>query len=57
MNPAVAVVLGVLVLRESLTWGTVIGFPTVLVGSWLATRGNRKQAPGNREPAAGSAPR
>ena len=41
VNPAVAVVLGVAVLSEALTWGTVIGFPTVLVGSWLATRASR----------------
>ena len=38
VNPAVAVVLGVLLLAEPITWGTAVGFPTVLVGSWLATR-------------------
>ncbi len=38
VNPAVAVVLGVALLSEPITWGTVVGFPTVLVGSWLATR-------------------
>lgn len=38
INPAVAVVLGVLVLGEPLTIGIAIGFPLVLVGSWLATR-------------------
>ena len=37
VNPAVAVVLGVLVLGESLTWGIALGFPLILVGSWLAT--------------------
>ena len=41
VNPAVAVVLGVLVLSEPVTLGIAIGFPLVLVGSWLATRGGR----------------
>jgi drug/metabolite transporter (DMT)-like permease len=39
VNPAVALLLGVLVLGEPVTLGIVIGFPLVLVGSWLATRG------------------
>jgi drug/metabolite transporter (DMT)-like permease len=39
VNPAVALLLGVLVLGEPLTLGIAIGFPLVLVGSWLATRG------------------
>jgi drug/metabolite transporter (DMT)-like permease len=39
VNPAVAVVLGVIVLGEPITLGIAIGFPLVLVGSWLATRG------------------
>jgi drug/metabolite transporter (DMT)-like permease len=38
VNPAVAIVLGVLVLSEPITWGTVVGFPLVLLGSYLATR-------------------
>lgn len=38
INPAVAVILGMLVLGEPLTWGLIIGFPLVLIGSWLATR-------------------
>ena len=37
VNPAVAILLGVLVLGEPLTWGIVLGFPLILVGSWLAT--------------------
>lgn len=41
INPAVAVLLGVAVLAEPLTAGIVIGFPLVLVGSWLATRRRR----------------
>jgi len=38
INPAVAVILGILVLSEPLTLGLAIGFPLVLLGSWLATR-------------------
>lgn len=38
VNPAVAILLGVLVLSEPLTWGTVVGFPLVLLGSYWATR-------------------
>jgi drug/metabolite transporter (DMT)-like permease len=39
VNPAVAVALGVIVLSEPLTVGTMIGFPLVLLGSYWATRG------------------
>lgn len=45
VNPAVAAILGVAVLRESLTVGMGVGFVLVLVGSVLATR-RRKVAPG-----------
>ena len=38
INPAVAVILGVIVLSEPLTLGIIIGFPLVLIGSWMATR-------------------
>jgi drug/metabolite transporter (DMT)-like permease len=38
VNPAVAAVLGVAVLRESLTLGMLAGFALVLAGSGLATR-------------------
>jgi len=38
VNPAVAVTLGIVVLGESFTAGIAIGFPLVLLGSWLATR-------------------
>jgi drug/metabolite transporter (DMT)-like permease len=37
VNPAVALLLGVLVLGEPLTLGIVVGFPLILLGSWLAT--------------------
>jgi drug/metabolite transporter (DMT)-like permease len=36
--PAVALLLGVVILSEPLTWGIVLGFPLVIVGSYLATR-------------------
>ena len=38
LNPAVAILLGLVVLSEPLTWGTVVGFPLVLLGSYWATR-------------------
>ncbi len=38
INPAVAVTLGVLVLSEPITLGLLIGFPLILIGSFLATR-------------------
>lgn len=38
VNPAVAAVLGVVVLRESFTIGMAVGFALVIVGSALATR-------------------
>lgn len=38
VNPAVAVLLGVLLLGEKLTLGIVLGFPLILVGSVLAAR-------------------
>ncbi len=41
VNPAVAVALGIAVLREPLTVGTLVGFPLVLLGCVLATRATR----------------
>ena len=38
INPVVAVVLGIVVLSEPITLGLIIGFPLILLGSWLATR-------------------
>ena len=38
VNPAVAVVLGAVVLHESITAATIGGFVLVLTGCWLATR-------------------
>jgi drug/metabolite transporter (DMT)-like permease len=44
INPAVAIVLGVLMLDEQLTIGMMIGFPLVIVGSILATSGQHEEA-------------
>lgn len=44
INPAVAVVLGVAILSEPVTWGLVVGFPLVIAGSFLATRPDRNPA-------------
>jgi len=38
VNPAVALFLGVLLLREPLTVGAIVGFALILVGSYLANR-------------------
>jgi drug/metabolite transporter (DMT)-like permease len=48
VNPAVAVLLGLVVLDEPLTAGMLVGFPLVLLGSYLATRPSR---PTRRQPA------
>jgi len=44
LNPAVAVVLGVIVLAEPITLGLVLGFPLILLGSYLATRPDKSKA-------------
>lgn len=41
VNPAVAVALGIALLGEPLTVGTLVGFPLVLLGCVLATRRSR----------------
>ncbi|MGV9614563.1 DMT family transporter [Nocardia xishanensis] len=45
INPAVAIVLGVTLLDEPLTAGMAIGFPLVVLGSFLGTRQSRAAAP------------
>jgi drug/metabolite transporter (DMT)-like permease len=45
VNPAVALALGVLLLREPLTTGIVIGFVLIVAGSVLATRRNAPARP------------
>ena len=51
-NPAVALLLGVTLLREPFTVGTVVGFSLILGGSLLATR--RTSVRAGRAPAASS---
>jgi drug/metabolite transporter (DMT)-like permease len=38
LNTAIAVLLGVIILREPLTAGIILGLPLVLIGSYLASR-------------------
>jgi drug/metabolite transporter (DMT)-like permease len=45
VNPAVALLLGVLILNESFTVGAAAGFLLIVVGSYLATRHSREPAP------------
>ncbi len=52
VNPAVALLLGVLVLGERLTLGMVVGFPLILLGSVLAARTRRPAGQPVAEPAA-----
>ena len=59
VNPAVAAILGVLVLNETFTIPMAIGFALVIAGSALATRRpgvQRGRAPDLAEPAFGAAP-
>jgi drug/metabolite transporter (DMT)-like permease len=43
VNTAVAVVLGVIILKEPLTIGIVIGLPLVLIGSYLASKKSQEK--------------
>jgi drug/metabolite transporter (DMT)-like permease len=45
VNPAVALLLGVLILREPFTFGAAAGFLLIVVGSYLATSRSRVPAP------------
>lgn len=51
VNPAVAIVLGVLILDERITAGMVVGFPLILVGCAVAA-GGRAASVASVEPAA-----
>ncbi|WP_408896810.1 DMT family transporter [Nocardioides sp. R1-1] len=51
VNPAVAILLGVLLLDERLTAGMLVGFPLILVGCVVAT-GGRAATTASTEPAA-----
>lgn len=55
VNPAVAVLLGVLVLGENITTGMLIGFPLILAGSVLAARKRPARTELPAEPAAAAA--
>ncbi|HEV7755497.1 MAG TPA: DMT family transporter [Mycobacteriales bacterium] len=44
INPAVAVLLGVLLLGEPFSVGIAVGFPLILLGSFFATARNRRPA-------------
>jgi drug/metabolite transporter (DMT)-like permease len=44
VNPAVAIVLGAIVLHEPLTLGMAVGFPLVMIGSYLGTSRATPQA-------------
>lgn len=44
INPAVAIVLGVVILSEPMTVGLIIGFPLVIIGAILATSRSRGSA-------------
>jgi drug/metabolite transporter (DMT)-like permease len=54
VNPAVAVLLGVLLLGEHFGVGTVVGFMMIIIGSWLGTQGRKEEATWNTSPAADS---
>jgi drug/metabolite transporter (DMT)-like permease len=47
-NTAIAVLLGVAVLSEPLTRGIVLGFPLILIGSFLATSRKRPLSEASR---------
>ncbi len=55
VNPAVAVALGIALLDEPLTTGTLVGFPLVLLGSVLATRRSQPRAAVPEAPVRGGA--
>ncbi|MCH6230034.1 DMT family transporter [Microbacterium sp. CFH 31415] len=49
VNPVVAILLGTIILGESLTLGLLLGFPLVILGCWLAATGGTVR-PREREP-------
>jgi drug/metabolite transporter (DMT)-like permease len=55
INPAVAIVLGVLVLSEPMTVGLAVGFPLIIVGALLATARSKPAAPARHRAAAAPA--
>jgi drug/metabolite transporter (DMT)-like permease len=57
VNPAVAVLLGVLALHERFTAGIAVGFPLVILGSYLSTRSSSPRSTGDEPPKSQAAPR
>jgi drug/metabolite transporter (DMT)-like permease len=55
VNPAVAIVLGALVLKEPLTIGMAVGFPLVILGSFLGTMKSRAVPAATAAPSSASA--
>ena len=49
VNPAVAVLLGIVLLGEHVTPAMLLGFPLIILGSWLATQ---RSTPADGEPVA-----
>ena len=49
VNPAVAVLLGIVLLGEHVTPAMLLGFPLIIIGSWLATQ---RSTPADGEPVA-----
>lgn len=45
VNPAIALLLGVVILNEPLTIGMAIGFPLIIIGSILGTAGRKASTP------------
>ncbi len=56
VNPAVALVLGVLLLNEKFTVGIAIGFPLILLGCFFATARNRRTKPATSDSRAPESP-
>jgi drug/metabolite transporter (DMT)-like permease len=58
VNPAVALLLGVVLLGEPFSAGIAVGFPLILVGSYLATARSRTEPPtaGRQEVRVGDTP-
>ncbi len=56
VNPAIAIVLGIIVLGEPFTVGVAIGFPLVIIGALLATSRTKEHAPPPEEDQVAEAP-
>jgi drug/metabolite transporter (DMT)-like permease len=56
INPAVATLLGVLILHESLGVGGTVGFALILLGSWLGTRGRARMTAATPRSPSGNLP-